>query len=1262
MATQKAIESVYWKHRIWPKENKTAKPTLEELLPDSTLNKKVISDLRKSAALKSFWQTLITPEQVQTEIKRMVKESKDQATLSEIFSALKNDPFLIAEGLVHPLLVEQKIRKLYSYDQRFHGALRKQAQADLNQFKISKSWKGLSGIYLETTWVQSDDGNPNDAETFYLTTEEWEQFQNKLRQIFTAVTQNQESLRAGSFSSIHENENQFFAITILEQSENQIRLGTVHWNKAPFDEWWRETETSITPEMNEESNEYNFDLPAFKNMGCSTDSWTPMAEPPEPNVPIAREWHVAVWTGTEMIVWSGSGSVEPFTKTGGRYYPATNTWLPTSLLNAPPGRDLATAVWTGTEMIVWGGVDTSQAFRSGGRYDPVTDAWSPTSLTDAPEERLFHTAVWTGNEMIIWGGRYGPTFNNGAKYNPSTDSWVAVSLDGAPTGRYEHTAVWTGNKMIIWGGAGQNTGGIYDPELDIWQNTTLTNAPENRGAHNAVWTGNEMIIWGGYHSGNYLNSGGKYDPSSDTWFEVSINNSPIGRTKFSSIWTGDEMIVWGGYTGSTVENSGGRYNPTTDQWLATSLINAPEKRRAHTAVLTGSTMIVWGGLRNRATGGIYCATLNSIPISVDDSYSAVEDTILTISSPGVLFNDTDPNFDALTAFLTEGPLNGSLTLDSNGSFEYTPSANFNGQDLFTYQAFDGIAYSNPSTVSLNVEPMNDAPIANNESYSVQEDSPINISAPGILSNDTDIENDTLSALLISEPSNGQLNLNSNGSFNYVPQENFNGTDAFTYNATDGSLPSNPATVSITVNPMNDAPVAGNDSYSTQEDTILNITPPGVLGNDSDVEGDSLEAILVSGPNHGNLFLDEDGSFVYVPVGNFNGTDSFLYHVNDGTIDSNDASVNITVVPVNDAPSAVNDAFSTAEDSVLTITTPGVLSNDSDVESNPLNAVLDSSPDHGELTLNPDGSFIYVPNPNFNGPDFFSYHANDGNLDSNIATVSINVIPINDSPVAMDDAAIVDQNSIDNPIDVLSNDIDADGDSLTIIAVTQGANGAVSISNDGSGLTFTPNQGFTGNDSFTYTIDDGNGGSDIGTVAVTVTFPSCLFCDDFNDGILNPNWNYIKPAWTEPSDELIGIPANKKAIAVATPIFTGCQNCYVEASMKSAGGTLNKVWLLAWYIDKKNRMELLMKEEGDRWVLKQKAEGRVVAKAKGIKTIDPDTSYIVRMLFDGTSFQVFINDLLTPLFTLTPAVAVPVGTVGFQIKNTMGSFDYIVVNN
>ncbi|MDL1916138.1 tandem-95 repeat protein, partial [Anaerolineae bacterium CFX4] len=215
--------------------------------------------------------------------------------------------------------------------------------------------------------------------------------------------------------------------------------------------------------------------------------------------------------------------------------------------------------------------------------------------------------------------------------------------------------------------------------------------------------------------------------------------------------------------------------------------------------------------------------------------------------------------------------------------------------------------------------------------------------------------------------------------------------------------SNVATVTITVNPVNDAPVAVNDAYATDEDTTLNVAAPGVLTNDTDIDGDPLTAVLVVGPTNGTLTLNGDGGFVYTPNANFNGSDTFTYKANDGTADSNVATVTITVNPVNDAPVAVNDAYATDEDTALNVATPGVLTNDTDAEADPLTTVLVVGPTNGTLTLSSDGGFTYTPNANFNGSDSFTYRTSDGTLLSNIVTVTLNVGAVNDAPVAVDDA-------------------------------------------------------------------------------------------------------------------------------------------------------------------------------------------------------------------------------------------------------------------
>ena len=159
-------------------------------------------------------------------------------------------------------------------------------------------------------------------------------------------------------------------------------------------------------------------------------------------------------------------------------------------------------------------------------------------------------------------------------------------------------------------------------------------------------------------------------------------------------------------------------------------------------------------------------------------------------------------------------------------------------------------------------------------------------------------------MLVDDVAARHPDLNADGSFTYTPAANYHGPDSFTYKANDGTVDSNVATVSITVNPVNDAPVADDDSYSTAEDTALTVPAPGVLGNDTDVENDTLTAVLVTGPSHGAVTLNADGSFSYTPGLNYNGSDSFTYKANDGAADSNVATVSITVDPVNDAPVAV----------------------------------------------------------------------------------------------------------------------------------------------------------------------------------------------------------------------------------------------------------------------------------------------------------------------------------------------------------------------
>ncbi|MDF0597694.1 cadherin-like domain-containing protein, partial [Psychromarinibacter halotolerans] len=353
---------------------------------------------------------------------------------------------------------------------------------------------------------------------------------------------------------------------------------------------------------------------------------------------------------------------------------------------------------------------------------------------------------------------------------------------------------------------------------------------------------------------------------------------------------------------------------------------------------------------------------NTSPIGINDILSTDEDSPLVgnVLADNGFGADFDPDGDSLTVSLSSDPLNGSVTLNPDGSFIYTPDANFSGGDSFNYLVDDGNGGTDIAIVAVIVNSVNDDPAAADDSYVTDEDTSLVISLPGVLANDTDVDGDPLSSIVETGPSNGSLTLNPDGSFTYTPDANFNGSDSFTYLVDDGNGGTDSATVTLTVNAVNDDPVATDDSYVTDEDTSLVISLPGVLANDTDIDGDTLSSIVATGPSNGTLSLNPDGSFTYDPDADFNGTDSFTYLVDDGNGGTDTATVSLTVNAVNDDPVAVDDSYVTDEDTSLVISLPGVLANDTDIDGDTLSSVVATGPSNGTLSLNPDGSFTYTP--------------------------------------------------------------------------------------------------------------------------------------------------------------------------------------------------------------------------------------------------------------------------------------------------------------
>ncbi|MCB1559896.1 MAG: tandem-95 repeat protein [Xanthomonadales bacterium] len=299
---------------------------------------------------------------------------------------------------------------------------------------------------------------------------------------------------------------------------------------------------------------------------------------------------------------------------------------------------------------------------------------------------------------------------------------------------------------------------------------------------------------------------------------------------------------------------------------------------------------------------ISVACVNDAPAALADSFNGSRNSVLSVPAPGVLGNDSDVDVgDSLQAILVSNANNGNISLQSNDSFDYTPALDYCGTDSFHYKATDGNADSTSVEVTLHIDCLNVAPVAEANAYLGSEDSPFSVlPAFGVLANDTDANGDELTAVLDDDVQHGSLTLNTNGSFDYAPDADYCGSDSFSYHANDGTVDSNIAAVTITVQCANDAPVSAGDAYAGMQDTLLTVIAPGVLDNDSDVENDTLNAVLDVDVQHGALSLNADGSFGYTPDVGFCGNDSFGYRANDGDDDSAAATVTLQIACVADA--------------------------------------------------------------------------------------------------------------------------------------------------------------------------------------------------------------------------------------------------------------------------------------------------------------------------------------------------------------------------
>ena len=768
--------------------------------------------------------------------------------------------------------------------------------------------------------------------------------------------------------------------------------------------------------------------------------------------------------------------------------------------------------------------------------------------------------IATSNEILVntntSSGQYAPA----VAIKDSGSYVVAWQSDTGGSGKAIFAQRFNAGDVKIGGEFRVNT---YDSNDQT--EPAIAMAPDGRFV--IAWSSNNQD---GSNRGVYAQ---RYDPSGvATGAEFKVNTYTSGQQDRATVamdGAGNFVIAW---TSDGQDNAGSfgvyaqRYFASGDadggEFGVNTTTSGDQQNPSAAMSGAGNIVVAWDGNGPGDDKGVFWQSYdfsNTPPVANPDVASTDEDTPVSSTAPGVLGNDTDPDAGAalsvtsILAGTTDTPTTvtaggvtingeyGSLLIRQDGSYTYTPNATTAqalaaGQtvtDAFTYSLKDDKNAAATSTLTVTVNGLNDAPVANPDSYAVFKSDVLTILPNGVLGNDTDVDtNPVADSLSVTQVNGNMLNvgnalvgtygtltLYADGSLTYAADAG-NATvialapgdsvvDTFTYQVSDGKGGSTPTTLAITISGSNTAPVANNDAYIVNEDKPLAVPATGVLNNDTDPEFNTLTATLVSGVSNGILVFNSNGSFTYTPNANFNGTDSFTYQVSDGSLTSaGTATVTLTVNSVNDDPIAQDDTGTVNQDATLVAgAAAGVLSNDPDIDAGDTQTVtlieagsssatispgtpgvLTSS--FGTLTLNSDGSYSYVANGQASkalaagdtSDDVFTYTMRDTAGVTSSATLTITITGSNDAPLitSAGTQVVVEE----SPATMALTASDAEGDTLSF-SITGGADAALFAIDSSTGLlslNFVPDYE-TPKDAnldnlyeVVVTVSDGNGGT------------------------------------------------------------------------------------------------------------------------------------------------------------------------------------------
>ncbi len=777
-----------------------------------------------------------------------------------------------------------------------------------------------------------------------------------------------------------------------------------------------------------------------------------------------------------------------------------------------PRWGVAVAVLGGKVYVMGGQAENGAVLDVVERYDPDTDTWETLPRMD--DERFNAAAVVFGGRIYVLGGRDkdGDVKDDVQVYDPATGLWSpAAELEEKREGA---SATLLNGTIFVVGGSDENAQILNDVErLDttsgLWSEEQNWELDVPRASHATVTLGGVAYTVGGFSTSGPRGPIQLYDGSGVETLGASLD-PPRGGLAAAAL--GGEIYALGGRSATNqVIATVNVYDPGTDTWRTAASLNTPREGLAAASV--GGVLYVFGG---RDDAGNVLASVemlggNSAPAALDDEAATNEDAAVTIN---VLVNDSDPDGDALTITSFTQPLNGVVVQTGDESLQYTPEADFFGEDTFLYTVSDGTTTAT-ATVTVTVAAVNDVPTFTSTPVTEAErNTPYTYAVAA-----TDVDGDALTITAPTLPAWLALTDHGDGtaSLEGTPADADVGEHPVVLRLSDG-LVSVDQSFTVTVTTTNTAPSALKDEAATDEDVAVEID---ALANDSDPDGDALTITAVTSPAHGTAEVIDGGARIrYTPAPDFFGEDTFLYTLSDGTTTAT-GIVAVTVAAVNDVPAFT----STPVTGAVTGETYTYAAAATDVDGDALTITAPTLPawlaltDHGDGTASLEGT----PADADVGDHPVVLRLSDG-LVSVDQSFTVTVTATNAAPVALDDEVATDED-VAVEIDALANDSDPDGDALTITAVTDPAHGTAEIITGGTQIRYTPETDFFGEDAFTYTADDGFGGAATATVTVTIAAvndaPSPPMLTTPEDGAVvliegNPD-DLLLIAWTSVED-------------------------------------------------------------------------------------------------------------------------------------------------